>query len=482
MAAYHHFRNNLYGVVLGLLDQRADLTVVVLPRNQAQQEFIQNTFRHLRVPWKPLIGADLVFHSDVVISAGGTMNREAAVLGTPAYTIFAGELPAVDRSLVELGRLAEIRTVEDLSRIRFEKNKRKEPLANQALCDEIVEEICALAPRVRKKVSPATRSGRRLPFARLDLFRLYYVFKGLIPRRTQLVIRRVVARAKRDIHAAQWPIDERAGDRPDHFTGWPGDRRFALVLRHDIESRRGLDRVPELARLEARLGFRSAYYFVAHSYQVSDDLLDDLRAKGNEVGVHGWTHDGRLYLSRSIFRTRAARINKALEDWRAVGFASPSAHHNFEWIHDLRILYDASSFDTDPFEPQPESIGTVFPLLIRGEDSSYVELPYTLAQDFTLYVILRARDTTIWRRKLDWLAEKGGMAFVNTHPDYMCFHGRCPGGEEYPVERYEELLKYLLSRYEGQFWHALPREVAAFWRDNCNNGWRAVGAGGLERR
>lgn len=466
MAAYHHFTNELFGKLLAELNERRDLTTVVLPRDDEQEERIRRHFRNLVIPSRPLIGADLVYHSDVVISAGGTMNREAAILGTRVYTIFAGELPAVDRRLVELGRLTSIRSERDIAAIRFEKIGARNVLRNPGLCDEIVTHLIAWgnSTRVGVPASSATPARREEPPRLAAPFRVYYAVKGLIPRRTQIALRSVVAKRKRVIHRACWPVDETAEGVPENFTGWPDGRRFALVLRHDVEGPSGLARTLDVARLEGYRGFRAAYYLVPRAYDVTPEFLAALRRGGNEVGVHGWTHDGRLYSSRAIFEWRAARINEVLRRWQAVGFASPSAHHHFEWIHGLRIDYDTSSFDTDPFEPQPDGIGTIFPLMIRRGAGGYVELPYTLPQDFTLFVVLKEGDNRIWKQKLDWIAEKGGMALLNTHPDYLRLESEPHGVCGYSAELYWDFLEYVRSRYEGQYWHALPQEVAAFWR------------------
>jgi hypothetical protein len=73
---------------------------------------------------------------------------------------------------------------------------------------------------------------------------------------------------------------------------------------------------------------------------------------------------------------------------------------------------------------------------------------------------------TIWKKKLDWIVKKGGMALLITHPDYMnCKKGKCEK-DGYPIEFYEELLDYLRHKYEGQYWHPLPREMASFWKEN----------------
>jgi hypothetical protein len=88
-----------------------------------------------------------------------------------------------------------------------------------------------------------------------------------------------------------------------------------------------------------------------------------------------------------------------------------------------------------------------------------VELPYTLPQDSTLFMILQEKTIDIWTRKLDWVAEKGGMALLTTHPDYMDFKG---GGDDlnYPVGHYIDFLTYLKTRYAEMYYHALPAEIA----------------------
>ena len=160
-----------------------------------------------------------------------------------------------------------------------------------------------------------------------------------------------------------------------------------------------------------------------------------------------------------------------LKDWNAVGFRSPSMQHNLDWIHDLDIEYDASTFDTDPFEPQSDGMGTIFPFLVpraNGQEG-YVELPYTLPQDFTLFILMQHRDIDTWKTKLDWIAEKGGMVLINTHPDYMVFDSKAPGIEEFPADLYAQFLQHLKSKYADQYWHPLPRDIAHFWRDTQTN-------------
>jgi len=294
---------------------------------------------------------------------------------------------------------------------------------------------------------------------------VYYELKPMIPRRVQIWLRRKVALGKRPLYETVWPIDEKCNKVPEGWPGWPEEKRFALVLTHDVETAKGQAKCSELIELEQRLGFRSSFNFVPKQYEVSSELRNTLVRNGFEVGVHGLYHDGKLYTSRTMFQERAKEINQYLHEWPSVGFRSPSMLHNLDWIHDLNIEYDASTFDTDSFEPQPDGVGTIFPFWVDGNShqKGYMELPYTLAQDFTLFILMRERNIDIWIRKLDWIVKKGGMALLNTHPDYMNFDGQRLNIEEYPVRLYTDFLRYVKDKYKGQYWHALPREMARFW-------------------
>jgi len=308
----------------------------------------------------------------------------------------------------------------------------------------------------------------------------YYTFKPLIPRSWQIVLRRQVILRKRKSFKHIWPIDEKSNNPPKGWSGWPDNKRFAVVLTHDVDTPKGHENCEKLMDLEKSMGFRSSFNFVPERYDVSQELRQTLAESGFEVGVHGLRHDGKLYGSRRLFEERAHRINHYLKEWESVGFRSPSMHHNLDWLHDLNIEYDASTFDTDPFEPQSDALGTIFPFAVYKKSadavaspppgfpasqlpSFFVELPYTLPQDFTVFILMKETTIDIWKQKLDWIAEKGGMALLNTHPDYMNFDGKKLGIDEYPAEYYEEFLDYIRSLHNGQYWHVLPKEIARFW-------------------
>ena len=308
--------------------------------------------------------------------------------------------------------------------------------------------------------------------------RIYYQVKPFIPRALRAAVRRRIALRLEARVQDVWPIMPGSEQTPPGWQGWPDGKKFALVLTHDVEGPVGLRRCRRLASLESELGFRSCFNFIpAGEYVVPPELREELTSQGFEIGVHDLHHDGRLYRTWRGFVQKAKRINEYLAEWNAEGFRSGFMLHKLDWLHQLAIRYDMSTFDTDPFEPQPEGRHTIFPFFIsspyanqqiNGNGEGYLELPYTLPQDSTLFLLLRHETSEVWIRKLDWIAKHGGMALLDTHPDYMAFQGTPDTSSEYPVERYRELLSYVRDRYFDTCWHALPRQVTSYVLDLRN--------------
>jgi predicted glycosyltransferase len=111
VSLYHRFENPLFGQVLEHLRDRGQ--VVVLPRTRTQREELAKAGGFI-VPEGAVDAQTLVARADLVISAGGTMNREAVALGTPVYTTFEGRLGAVDEHLIADGRLRKLTRVADI--------------------------------------------------------------------------------------------------------------------------------------------------------------------------------------------------------------------------------------------------------------------------------------------------------------------------------------------------------------------------------
>jgi hypothetical protein len=140
-----------------------------------------------------------------------------------------------------------------------------------------------------------------------------------------------------------------------------------------------------------------------------------------------------------------------MTEWDVAGFRSPATGRNAAWMHELPVGYDSSFPDSDPFEPQSGGCCSIMPFFF----GDVVELPITLTQDHTVFEILRSPGIELWRRKTEWLTANHGLVNIIVHPDYVV--------EQRNLDRYEAFLAYLAEHDDG--WHALPRDVARWWRD-----------------
>jgi predicted glycosyltransferase len=139
MSLYHRrIENTLFDQVLDYL-RASDVQVVLLPRTPEQAQGFEGV-TGMVVPAKPVDGPSLVYAADLVVSAGGTMNREAALLGTPTWTTFAGELGAVDRMLIDEGSMGILERPEQLVL------RKRDPAvpSYEAIADAVTREILAL--------------------------------------------------------------------------------------------------------------------------------------------------------------------------------------------------------------------------------------------------------------------------------------------------------------------------------------------------
>jgi len=142
MAAYHRMENPLFLDVLRAIAGRDDTHAVVLLRTPDQRDLVESLGAgNIVVPSQVVDAQSLVYYSDLVISGGGTLNREAVALGTPAYTVFQGELGAVDARLIEEGRLIRLERAEDVAYRK--KTETRERVRRDV--GELVDRIVAVA-------------------------------------------------------------------------------------------------------------------------------------------------------------------------------------------------------------------------------------------------------------------------------------------------------------------------------------------------
>jgi predicted glycosyltransferase len=141
-ALYHRFQNELFDEALALLLEKENVQVVLLPRNEAQRTAYSALKRErMIIPAQPLDGAILIAACDLVISAGGTINREAAALGVPVASIYAGRWAGVDEALVNEGRLQRIATANDLRRLSIAKKSSFQPRRASAVIEQVAQLI-----------------------------------------------------------------------------------------------------------------------------------------------------------------------------------------------------------------------------------------------------------------------------------------------------------------------------------------------------
>jgi len=311
-------------------------------------------------------------------------------------------------------------------------------------------------------------AGIELVQNQLLAMKLFYIIKPLIPRSLQLALRSKLIKVKLKNYSDVWPILIGSEKKPQGWKGWHEGRNFAVVLTHDVEHKKGYCKVSKLMEVEKSLGFVSSFNFIPErDYRIEIELLSTLRENGFEVGVHGLNHDGKLFQDKKTFDERVRKINFYLKEWNAVGFRAPAMHHNLDWIGELNLDYDLSTFDVDPFEPQNDGVKTIFPFWVKNQrhkNGGYLELPYTLVQDFTLLVLMKEDSPKIWIEKLDWVAANGGMALLNVHPDYIQFEDESEGVETFPIRIYRDFLIYIKDKYLSQYWNPLPRDLTAYWR------------------
>jgi hypothetical protein len=141
-ALYHRFENELFDELLTHLSARRDVKIILLPRSDAQRaNYESHKFGNLIMPREALDGANLIAAADLVISAGGTMNREAAALGVPAVSVFAGKWAAIDEELLGEGRLKRVGSRAEIGLLLIEKKSRTNPREARGVKAEITSLI-----------------------------------------------------------------------------------------------------------------------------------------------------------------------------------------------------------------------------------------------------------------------------------------------------------------------------------------------------
>jgi predicted glycosyltransferase len=139
-ALYHPASNRRFDEIVEAAVRNPGVQLVLLPRDRSQEQRYRGV-DGIVIPNQPIDGLSLLACADVAIGAGGTMNRESALLGTPTYTVFSGRLAAVDAALIRAGLLRDLRAAD--SELVFERKSRARRMVLQARRDEILSAVTA---------------------------------------------------------------------------------------------------------------------------------------------------------------------------------------------------------------------------------------------------------------------------------------------------------------------------------------------------
>lgn len=146
-ALYHRSGNERFERLLAEAAAREDVQVVILPRVSEQRAAYARR-PGLIVPDRAVDGRSLLAHADLMVGAGGTMNREAALLGTPTYTVFSGRIAAVDTELIRRGLLTDLR--HDNSVPPFVKKSTRNAVDIRQHAEEILETVVGVLEEVAR--------------------------------------------------------------------------------------------------------------------------------------------------------------------------------------------------------------------------------------------------------------------------------------------------------------------------------------------
>lgn len=319
---------------------------------------------------------------------------------------------------------------------------------------------------------------------------LYYQLRPMTNRTMRVGVQRLRAGNWNKRRFPQWPVDTtvenlcetllllalKKGDVDSipFIWFWPNGARACVTMTHDVETAAGRDFTMRMVDIDDSFGIKASYHVVPeHRYEVTQEYLRSLYARGCEVCVQDLNHDGRLFDERQEFLRRAAIINRYGREYGAKGFRSAILYRNPDWYNDLEFSFDMTIPNVAHLDPQRGGCCTVMPYFI----GDMLELPLTTVQDYTLFHVLNERSIDLWKIQFEKILSKNGMATFLVHPDYVI--------EPDTQAAYKELLAMLRDmRKREALWFALPGEVNTWWRQRSQmsivregSSWRIAGEG-----
>jgi hypothetical protein len=318
--------------------------------------------------------------------------------------------------------------------------------------------------------------------------RTYYAMRPLLPTSVRKHLQRMALRGWTRTQFPGWPVDQtvdrlfeqmmssairaNSGEPIPFIWFWPEGYSSCAIVTHDVETCRGRDFCSSLMDLDDSFGVKASFQLIPEGrYRVSDRFLESFRARGFEINVHDFNHDGDLFRNREKFLQRVARINDYGRKFSAIGYRSGVLYRNLDWYEFFDYAYDMSVPNVGHLDPQPGGCCTTKPYFI----GKILEIPVTATQDYTLFNILGQYSMNLWERQIESILEHHGLVSFIVHPDYLL--------DERPRGVYLSLLDRLTKlRRDSRMWIPLPRELNSWWRSRSEmrltkhgSSWRAEG-------
>ena len=262
----------------------------------------------------------------------------------------------------------------------------------------------------------------------------------------------------------QWPLDLSADFLADlaGVERWrPSSGPAPVIVSHDLDSPEGLESlVKSFLPLEEAVGARSTNFVVPCGYAIDHGLLGDVRARGHEVGVHGYDHANRTpFAADAERRQRLDAARPLVERYGIAGYRAPSLLRTRALLRDLasRYRYDSSMPTSGGLFPVPNSgCASARPFVVEG----ITEIPISLPRDGSLrFLGYSPREIAeVWIACAERVAASGGVIMLLTHCE------RRFSGTPAMVDAYRRFLDFIAADSRAFMWSSpadfLRRPVA----------------------
>lgn len=321
--------------------------------------------------------------------------------------------------------------------------------------------------------------------------KIYYFLRPVLPVAVRRHLQKLYLKDWKTITFPSWPVDcsvdklmdrllllslRASGENRTPFIWfWPDARSSCAIMTHDVETKAGYDFCPTLMDVDDEFGIKASFQIIPEErYEVSPEMLAEIRRRGFEICVHDLNHDGHLYKDHEQFLLRAAKIDAYRKEFGAEGFRAAVLYRKQLWYDALKFSFDMSVPNVAHLDPQRGGCCTVKPFFFQN---GILEIPVTMVQDYTLYNILRDYSISLWKQQARIVMKNHGCMSFIVHPDYVL------GSRERGI--YKELLAYLDSlRSESGVWITTPGELNRWWRQRAamtlvedGDGWHIEGEG-----